>query len=110
MCVLVCIRPDVSHAVSVVCPRKVHWQAVKWILRYLWSATDVGSIIDKDNGIGSSVIGYVDLDDTDDLVVTRGDITLKKIVSEENPVNILTKPVLVLKLKRCLDLIIVCNL
>ncbi|KAF2308539.1 hypothetical protein GH714_010443 [Hevea brasiliensis] len=38
MYAMVCTRPDISHAVSVVsrymaCPRKEYWQAVKWILR-----------------------------------------------------------------------------
>ena len=33
--VMVRIRPDVSHAVSVVSPGKVHWPAMKWILIYL---------------------------------------------------------------------------
>jgi hypothetical protein len=32
-----------------------------------------------DSGINSSVIGYVDSDDAGDLVVTRGDIALKKM-------------------------------
>ena len=40
MYVMVCIRPDISHAVGVVSrfmsnPGKAHWEAVKWILRYL---------------------------------------------------------------------------
>jgi hypothetical protein len=65
-----CTRSNVSHAVSVVCPRKVYWQPVKWILCYLQSATDVGSVFDRGSGIDSSVIGYVDLDDAGDLVVT----------------------------------------
>jgi hypothetical protein len=65
-----CTRPDVSHAISVVCPGKVHWRAVKWILCYLQSAIDVDSAFDKDSGIGSSVIGYVDSNDVGDLVVT----------------------------------------
>ena len=38
MYAMVCTRPDVSHAVSVVSrymhnPGKDHWEAVKWILR-----------------------------------------------------------------------------
>jgi hypothetical protein len=98
------------HVVSVVCPGKVHWRAVKWILRYLWSATDVGSVFDRDSGIGSIVIGYVDSNDAGYLVVTRGVIALKKIVFEENPVNMLTELALVLKFKRCLDFIVVCSL
>ncbi|KAF2317627.1 hypothetical protein GH714_025846 [Hevea brasiliensis] len=39
MYAMVCTRPDISHAISVVnrymaCPGKEHWQAVKWILRF----------------------------------------------------------------------------
>lgn len=29
MCAMVCTRSDISHAISVVSPVKVHWQAVK---------------------------------------------------------------------------------
>lgn len=44
----VCTRPDISQAARVVSrymtnPGKVHWQAVKWIIRYLKSTSDVGS-------------------------------------------------------------------
>jgi hypothetical protein len=40
MYVIVCTRPDIAHAVGVVRrhmnnPSKEHWEAVKWILRYL---------------------------------------------------------------------------
>jgi hypothetical protein len=40
MYVMVCTRPDITHAVGVVSrymknPGKEHWKAVKWILRYL---------------------------------------------------------------------------
>ncbi|GKV43027.1 hypothetical protein SLEP1_g50368 [Rubroshorea leprosula] len=40
MYAMVCTRPDISHAVSVVSrymtnPSKGHWEAVKWILQYL---------------------------------------------------------------------------
>jgi hypothetical protein len=40
MYVMVCTRPDIAHAVGVVSrymnnPGKEHWEAVKWILRYL---------------------------------------------------------------------------
>ena len=42
---MVCIRPDIAHAVGVVSrymnnPGKEHWMAVKWILRYLKGTTD----------------------------------------------------------------------
>ncbi|GKG39208.1 hypothetical protein Tco_0463353, partial [Tanacetum coccineum] len=37
---MVCTRPDLAHAVGVVSrflsnPGKKHWEAVKWIFRYL---------------------------------------------------------------------------
>jgi len=40
MYAMVCIKPDIAHAVGVVSrflsnPRKEHWESVKWILRYL---------------------------------------------------------------------------
>ena len=42
---MVCIRPDIAHVVGVVSsfmsrPRKQHWEAVKWILRYLRGSLD----------------------------------------------------------------------
>lgn len=44
---MVCTRPDISHAVSIVsrymhAPEKEHWNAIKWILRYLLRTIDVG--------------------------------------------------------------------
>ena len=40
MYAMVCTRPDIAHAVGVVSrfmvnPSKDHWEAVKWIFRYL---------------------------------------------------------------------------
>lgn len=40
MYAMVCTRPDIAHAVSVVSrfmsnPGRQHWEAVKWIMRYL---------------------------------------------------------------------------
>ena len=72
MYAMVCTRPDISNAVSVVSrymdnPGKAHWQAVKWILRYLRGTTDVGIIYDRSNNTSGSVIGYVDSDFVGDL-------------------------------------------
>ena len=46
MYAMVYTRPDISHAVSVINrymgnSSKMHWQVVKWILRYLQGTTDV---------------------------------------------------------------------
>ena len=43
---MVCTRPDIAHTVGVVSrflsnPGKDHWEAVKWILRYLRGASRV---------------------------------------------------------------------
>ena len=45
MYAMMCIRPDIAHAVGVVSrfmsrPGKQHWEAVKWILRYLKGSSD----------------------------------------------------------------------
>src|ERR1044072_5483685 len=47
MYAMVCTRPDLAQAVSQVCkfmskPGKQHWEAVKWILRYLRGTPDKG--------------------------------------------------------------------
>lgn len=71
MYAMVCTRPDISHAVSVVSrymsnPGKRHWEAVKWIMRYLRGSTDVSLIYDG-NQASESVVGYVDSDYAGDL-------------------------------------------
>ena len=45
MYAMVCIRPNIAHAMGVVNrfmsrPGKQHWEAVKWILRYLRGSLD----------------------------------------------------------------------
>ena len=72
MYAMVCTRPDISHAVGTVSrymhnPGKEHWQAVKWILRYIKKTLDVGLIFEKDDMVGQHVVGYCDSDYTGDL-------------------------------------------
>lgn len=70
MYAMVCTRPDLAQAVSVVSrymgqPGKEHWQAVKRIFRYLKGTSDVGLIYGSDTCIlaGYSDSGYAaDLD------------------------------------------------
>jgi len=62
--VMVCTQPDISHIVSKVsrhllCLGKVHWQAMKWILKYLNGTFDFGLEFRKN---GYTLIGYVDFD------------------------------------------------
>ena len=72
MYAMVCTRPDISHAVGTVSrymhnPGKEHWQAVKWILRYIQKTLDVGLIFEKDDMVGQHVVGYCDSDYASDL-------------------------------------------
>ena len=72
MYTMVCIRPDMSHTVSVVSrymsnPEKEQWQAVRWIFRYLKGTADIGLVFDKNKVSHSNVIGYVNFDYAGDL-------------------------------------------
>ncbi|KAE8674685.1 putative ribonuclease H protein [Hibiscus syriacus] len=71
MYAMVCTRPDLAHVVSQVCkymskPGKQHWEAVKWIFRYLKGTMGHGIVFgsQRDNSL---VIGYVDSYYADDL-------------------------------------------
>ena len=59
---MICTRPDIAQAVSVVSKYmanlgKEHWQAVKWILRYLKGTFDVHLEFGRDKG---ELVGFVD--------------------------------------------------
>nr|GEW89589.1 hypothetical protein [Tanacetum cinerariifolium] len=71
MCLMVCTRPDITYAVSIVSrylavPGKNHWEAVKWILRYLKGTADVGLVYGRDQGKHVDADGFVDVDYTKD--------------------------------------------
>jgi hypothetical protein len=64
MYAMVCTRPDIGHAVGVISrfmsnPGKAHWEAVKWILRYLRGTTEKCLYFSKGE---IKVEGYVDAD------------------------------------------------
>jgi hypothetical protein len=64
MYAMVCTRPDIAHAVGVVSrymsnPGKQHWEAVKWILRYLRGTSDMSLCF---AGADLKLQGYVDAD------------------------------------------------
>ena len=48
-------------------PGQGHWEAVKWILRYIKGTIDVGLVFKKDNTGKQECIGYVDSDYVGDL-------------------------------------------
>lgn len=64
MYAMVCTRPDIAHAVRVFCrymsnPCKQHWEAVKWILKYLSGITDMTLCFRRTD---IRLHGYVDAD------------------------------------------------
>ena len=70
MYLMVCTRPGISHAVSVVSeymadPDKEHWNAVKWIFRYLTGTHDFGILFDQ--RASTEAVGYMDSDYAGDL-------------------------------------------
>ena len=72
MYAMVCTRPDIAHAVSVVSrfmskPSKEHWKAVQWILRYLRGTSKYGLMFDQRAVNPEQVVGYSDSDFAGDL-------------------------------------------
>uniref|UniRef100_A0A2N9GRZ0 CCHC-type domain-containing protein n=1 Tax=Fagus sylvatica TaxID=28930 RepID=A0A2N9GRZ0_FAGSY len=79
MYAMVCTRPDLAHAVSTVSrymakPGREHWNAVKWIFRYLKGTAEHEILFSRQPGT-NSVVGYVDADyagEVDDKRSTTG--------------------------------------
>ncbi|KAH7852964.1 hypothetical protein Vadar_031538 [Vaccinium darrowii] len=72
MYAMVCTRPDLAQAVSMVSrymhdPGKVHWQAAKWILRYILGTVNLGLKFEKRISVDHLVAGFVDSDYAGDL-------------------------------------------
>ncbi|KAE8686874.1 cytochrome P450 71A9-like [Hibiscus syriacus] len=66
MYAMVCTRPDLAHAVSQVCkymskPGKQHWEAIKWIFRYLKGTMGHGIVFGSQQN-NPLVVGYMDSD------------------------------------------------
>ena len=67
MYVMVCTRPDLSQAVSMISrymhnPSKSHWEALKQIMWYIKDTVDVGLIFEKDVVGKQECTGYMDSD------------------------------------------------
>jgi hypothetical protein len=72
MYAMICTRPDLAHDVSVVSrfmhnPVKEHWNAVKWIFRYLKGTSHFGLLFEKNSVKEIGVMGFVDSDFAGDL-------------------------------------------
>ncbi|XP_031287627.1 secreted RxLR effector protein 161-like [Pistacia vera] len=67
MYLMVCTRPDLASFVSLVSrfmsnPERLHWSALKWILRYLQGSKSVGIVFSKNKEEKYCIRGYVDAD------------------------------------------------
>ena len=67
MYAMVCTRPDLAHAIGVISrfmgnPGKGHWNAVKWVLRYLQGSTVTAIMFGKTSEASPEVAGFVDSD------------------------------------------------
>lgn len=65
MYAMVCTRPDIAFGVGVVSRYmgnlgKCHWEAVKWILRYLNGLVGLGIMFEGAKNTSSKVLNYVD--------------------------------------------------
>ena len=72
MYAMVCTIADIAYAVSVVSrfmsnPGKLHWDAMKWVMRYLKGTLDHGMMYGKSKHEVYEVRGYVDSDFASDL-------------------------------------------
>ncbi|KAH9681570.1 Integrase catalytic domain-containing protein [Citrus sinensis] len=72
MYAMVCTRADIAYAVSLVSrfmsdPGKEHWDAVKWIMRYLRGTPYHGLMYGRSKQNDNSIVGYVDSDFAGDL-------------------------------------------
>lgn len=64
---MVCSRPDLAHSMSVVSrfmgnPGKSHWEACKWIVRYLKGTSSKGLLYTKSQTNSDIIVGFVDSD------------------------------------------------
>ena len=66
MYTVVCSRPDLAYAVSMISRYmsylgKPHWQAVKWLFQYLAGTKSLGLIYGGNSQLGTQLQGFVDV-------------------------------------------------
>ncbi|GKF64398.1 hypothetical protein Tco_0187846, partial [Tanacetum coccineum] len=110
-------------------PGKNHWEAVKWILKYLKGIADVGVVYGRDHGKHVIVDGFIDANYAKDLdkgrnatfhewtkhinvryhfireIVESKEIEVEKIGMKDNATDVFTKVVLGLKFKYCMEIL-----
>ena len=69
---LVCTRPNLSYAASLISrfmpnPSKENWRAVKWVLRYIRRTSGFGLVYRKNEECAKKLVGYCDADFCGDL-------------------------------------------
>ena len=79
MYAIVCTRPGLSQAVSIISrymhdPEKGHWEAVMWVLRYIKGTIDVSLVFEKDSTCKQECVGYVNSDYVGDIDKRRSTI------------------------------------
>lgn len=68
MYMMICTRHDLAYAISVLSrfmsnPRRFHWEALKYVLRYIKGTAGYGLVFEKtDETKGDPLRGYVDVD------------------------------------------------
>ena len=68
---MICTRPDLAQVVSAVSkflsnPRRSHWDAIKWIFKYLRGTINYEIMFSRQQSV-PSIVGYVDADYATDL-------------------------------------------
>ena len=104
MYAMVCTRPDIAHAVGVVSrymanPGKEHWEALKWLLRYLRGTSSTSLCFGK---VKVTLQGFVDADlggdvdsnkSTSRYIYTIGETTVSWMSSIKKCVSVLSTEV-----------------
>ncbi|KAL3623658.1 hypothetical protein CASFOL_032474 [Castilleja foliolosa] len=67
MYAMVCTRPDLAYSLSILSrymgnPKRVHWQAAKWLMKYIRGTMNVCLCYRKSDRGGNLVEGFVDSD------------------------------------------------
>ena len=88
MYAMVCTRPDLAYAVNTISQfmsnsEKQHWEAVKWVLRYLQGTAGLGLVFQRLKTEKPRLLqGYVDADYAGDLDQQRSTMDYVFIVAE----------------------------